>query len=162
MDYLIGNNYNEFINLREGQRFYFDGENAQIIILRKNSDEDLIKILNNNEIFFQLFLKEEIIFLLIKIDELNWIDIPYVADKSITLTFPNCKGYNCKILFANPLSGKLYVKRLINLSPGLSKALFWASYKQIKNPPKNIESKINKVHACFSSEEMARLSLGKN
>ncbi len=162
MDYLIGNNYDDFINLREGQNFFFDGKNARIILLRKNPDEDLIKIIENNEIFFQIFLKEDIIFLLIKIDELKWIDIPFVANKSLSLTFPDLDGYRCEFLFANPTSGKLYVKRFENFSPGLSKALFWAAYKQIKNPPKNIKSRINKVHAGFSSDEMARLSLGKH
>ena len=162
MNYLIGNNYDDFINLREGQKFFFDGKNARIILLRKNPDEDLIRIIENNEIFFQIFLKEDIIFLLIKIDELKWIDIPFVANESLIPVFPDLEGYKCEFLFANPTSGKLYVKRFQNFSPGLSKALFWAVYKQTKNRPKNIESKINKVHAGFSSDEMARLSLGKH
>ena len=55
MNYLIGNNYDDFINLREGQKFFFDGKNARIILLRKNPDEDLIRIIENNEIFFRYF-----------------------------------------------------------------------------------------------------------
>ncbi len=162
MEYLTGNNYNEFINLREGQRLSFDGKKAVITILRKNPDVETVKIFENNEIFFQIFIREEIIFLLIKIDGLKWVDIPFVS-KSITPVFPNdAKGYDCEIMLANPINGKLCAKRITCFSLGLSKALFWAIYKQVKNPPKNIESKINKVHACFSSDEMARLSLGKS
>ncbi len=163
MEYITGNTYSDFTNIREGQRFSFDGENAQIVILRKNLDEDLIQIFEENKVFFQIFLKEEIIFILIKFDELKWIDIPFIADEKLKLKFPeNTTGYNCEILLANPMSGKLYVKREDKFSIGLSKALFWAAYKQIKNPPKNIISKINKVHSMFSSDEMARLSLGKH
>lgn len=163
MEYLVGNCYSDFINLREGQTFSFDGEKAQIVILRKNLDEDLINIIKNNEIFFQIFVKEEIIFILVKIDNLKWIDMPYATSLTSYPALPDdLKGYECEIILADPLSGKLHVKRLENFSIGLSKALFWATCKQIRTPIKDIQRKINKVHACFSSDEMARLSLGKN
>lgn len=162
MEYIIGNCYSDFINLREGQTFSFDGEKAQIVILRKNLDEDLIKIIEQNEIFFQIFLREEIIFILVKIDNLKWIDMPFVSKSLNYPLVPDNTGYECEILLANSMSGKLHVKRMENFSIGLSKALFWATYKQIKNPIKDIQRKINKVHAGFSSEEMARLSLGKH
>ncbi len=162
MQYIVNNSYEEFSTRRNGFEFHFDGKRARVIILRTNTDDELVHIFDNNEVFFQLFLREEIVFLLIKFQGLNWVDIPFIAHKPLNLHPPDeTKGYDIDILFANSTSGKLYVKRSETLSPGLSKALFWAAYRQIKNPPGNIQSRINKVHACFSSDEMARLSLGK-
>ena len=162
MQYVINNTYEEFSTRRNGFKFNFDGKSAQVIILRTNTDDELVNIFDNNEVFFQLFLREEIVFLLIKFQGLNWVDIPFIAHKPLSLhPVDDTKGYDINILFANSISGRLYVQRFETLSPGLSKALFWAAYRQIKNPPDNIQSRINKVHACFSSDEMARLSLGK-
>lgn len=165
MKYSIGKKYDEFISLRQTEKLFFDGKSAEIILLKKNLTEDFIKQIENDEVFFQIFLKEGVIFLLIKFDTLNWIDIPFVAQTIIgkpALPSYTNHGYACHIILADAMSGKVRVNRLEAFSHGLSKALFWAAKEQIENPPQNIERKINKVHACFSSAEMARLSLGSN
>lgn len=164
MAYKIGNIYEDFINIRECAKFNFDGKNAQIVLLRKNISEEFIKQINEDEVFFQLFLREEIIFLLIKFASLNWLDIAFVCHHNICeLELPPCDnhGYAVRILLADAMSGKLYTNRLEAFSHGLSKALYWAVKEQLEHPPQNIARKINKVCASFSAQEMARLSLGK-
>ena len=81
MKYAEGEKHKDLISKREGQKFYFDGENVEIVVLRKNPDEEVIKMIAENEIFFELFFREELVFLLIKMDGLNWIDIPFVNEK---------------------------------------------------------------------------------
>ncbi len=160
MKYIKGNTYKDFINQRECQYLSFDGEQVKIVILRKNLDEEIVSIVENSELFFQIFTKEEVVFLLVKFEKLKWLDMPFILDKNIKLNSWE-EGYYATVLLADPMSGKLLAKRTKMLSKGLSKALFWALKKQIENPPLNIIQKINKVHAGFSSDEMARLSLGK-
>lgn len=163
MKYAEGEKHKDLISKREGQKFYFDGENVEIVVLRKNPDEEVIKMIAENEIFFQLFLREEIVFLLIKVDGLKWIDIPFVIEKSTKLKHPDDinRNYFANIIFADCVNGKVCAARTQTLGHGLSKALFWALKKQLEYPIENIRQKINKVHAGFSSDEMARLSLGK-
>ena len=160
MKYIKGNIYKDKINQREGQFLSFDGEHIEVVVLRKNIDEDIVKTIEKEEVFFQLFSREEIVFLLMKFEGFKWLDMPFVLDKDIKLNSYE-DGYYITILLFNPISGKLCAKRTKELSQGLSKALYWALKKQLENPPKNIKQKINKVHAGFSSDEMARLSLGK-
>lgn len=164
MDFQTGKIYDDFINLRQTQYLCFAKNTVEIAILRKNMDEDFIEKIKHNEVFFQIFIRENIIFLLIKFEGLNWLDIPFVIKnvKSLPDEINDDNfGYKCQILLADAMSGKLYVNRFEGLSHGLSKALYWAICEQIKNPVKNFEQKVNKVHASFSSDEMARLSCGK-
>lgn len=160
MKYIKGNIYKDKINQREGQFLNFDGEHIEVVVLRKNIDEDITKTIEKEEVFFQLFSREEVVFLLMKFEGFKWLDMPFVLNKDIKLNSYE-DGYYITVLLFNPISGKLCAKRTKELSQGLSKALYWALKKQLENPPKNIQQKINKVHAGFSSDEMARLSLGK-
>ena len=142
MDFQTGKIYDDFINLRQTQYLCFAKNTVEIVILRKNMDEDFIEKIKHNEVFFQIFIIKNVKSLPDEINDDNF-------------------GYKCQILLADAMSGKLYVNRFEGLSHGLSKALYWAICEQIKNPVKNFEQKVNKVHASFSSDEMARLSCGK-
>ena len=161
MEYILGKNYDEFICRHEKIKFYFDGMSAKFVVPRKNVDDGLIDIFNFDRVFFQLFLKDGVVFVLIKFNELKWVDVPFVVSGAVNLAPPQLsERYGVNIIRANALSGRVYVNRREALGLGLSKALFWAAYRQMKHPVENLQSRINKIHASFSSEEMARLSLG--
>lgn len=162
MEYILEKSYDEFISRHEGINFHFDGQSAELVVLRKNIDDELIEIFNFDKVFFQLFLRDEVVFLLVKFDELKWIDVPFVISKKVTLNPPQRDlGYKINIILASAISGKVYALRDEVLNLGLSKALFWSAYRQMKKPLTNLQEKINKIRAGFSSDEMARLSLGR-
>ena len=163
MQFEEGKIYKEFISLREKISFDFDGQKGKIVLLKKYPKPEEIEHIKECDAFFQIFLKEGIIFLLIKFGELKWLDIPFVLHHKVeNLKLPeNDCGYGVEILIADANTGKLLINKFVNLTNGLSKALFWAIKKQLEEPPKDIVRKVNKVHAAFSSDEMARLSLGR-
>lgn len=159
--YKIGEKYEEFTSLREKISFDFDGLRGRVVALKKYPKANEIEHFQNDDVFFQLFLREGIIFLLIKFNDAKWLDIPYVNHHKIKELKKPIRGFDVEIMVANANTGELLARRLETFNIGLSLALFWAISAQLKDPPKDIIRKINKVHAAFSSDEMARLSLGK-
>jgi len=160
--YKIGEKYKEFISKNNVAGIKFDGKNMNIFILEKNPDEKMINEIKNSKPFFQIFSKNNIIFLLVKFGALDWIDIPYIHNKNkIEKIEDDNFGYPCNIFFINAEDGKLLLKRYDCLSNGLSKAFYFAIEKQNEHLPKNILEKINSIRASFHPNEIARLSLGK-
>jgi len=160
--YKTGKIYKEFIQKTEMSVMNFDGKNVDIFILRENPPADVVESVKSTVPFFQIYTKNNIIFILIKFEDLDWIDIPYINQ---TLTLQEIKddisGYPCKIHFANSKTGELLVERYTCISNGLSKAFFFAIQEQKSHLPVNVIQKINSIRASFHPNEIARLSLGK-
>lgn len=161
--YICNQSYENFISLRDKNIFDFDGQNITLTFLRRFPKEAEIKAFSEDEIFFQLFVRNEILFLLLKVGQIPWLDIPFVLHHKVKNLEQNkdeilC-GCKCRIYFANAISGKLLVIKDVILPLGISKAFYWEIKKQIETLPKDLTRRINKVHASFSSDEMVRLSL---
>lgn len=163
IDFKAGKIYREFQTKNEGCALVFDGDVVRIFILFKNPDGDKIKAVAEFDPFFQIYSKNNIIFLLIKFQGLDWLDVPYihkgVEPKNIQDEAFFC--YPVEIFLANSDSGEVILKRRSSFSNGLSKAFYFAIQKQKSHLPKNIEEKINALRASFHPNEIARLSLGK-
>ena len=160
--YKTGKLYKEFLLKNETSLMRFDDNRANIFIFQKGIDEKNLSIIETSEPFFQIFTKNNIIFLLIKLNNLDWIDVPYIfEDAKIKKIEDDISGYCCSIFFADIITGKLLVRRHVTFSNGLSKALYFAIQKQESHLPKNILQKINSFRASFHPNEIARLSLGR-
>lgn len=160
--YKVGEKYEEFLYKGDVAAMKFIKKRADIFILQKDPSDTCIYEILNSRPFFQIYTKNNIIFLLIKFGNLDWIDIPYVHSGISVLEINDDEyGYPCRIFFANSTSGVLLGKRYVCFSNGLSKAFYFAVKEQQKHLPKNILEKINSIRASFHPNEIARLSLGR-
>ena len=127
----------------------------------KNPDEHIIKEFEQDP-FFQIYFKNDIMFLLLKFPSLKWIDIPCIFTKNTRNSFSfEDDNFPCKIILANSNTGKLFINRICDMPCGISKAFIQGIHTQIDLPKKVAIEKINSVRSSYSSDEMARLSLGK-
>ena len=163
--YKTGEKYKEFICKNNVSVMKFDGKNVNVFILEKNPDKKTIENISNSKPFFQIFTKNNIIFLFIKFNTPDWIDIPYIHNKNNIQNIQKIEddifGYPCNIFFIDADNGEVLLKKYDCLSNGLSKALYFAIEKQDEHLPKNILEKINSIRASFHPNEIARLSLGR-
>ena len=154
--------YKEFMLKSETNLMRFEENRAMIFIFQKSPNERTVEEFTNTEPFFQIYTKNNIIFLLIKFKTLDWIDVPYIFEDADIKEIENeITGYGCSLFFADINTGKLVAQRHLCLSNGLSKALYFAIQKQKNHLPNNIIQKINSIRASFHPNEIARLSLGK-
>lgn len=161
-NYTTGKCYEEFQIKNEISIMNFSKNNADIFIFKKTPDKDFIQNVENSNPFFQIYTKNNIVFLLIKFDNLDWTDIPYIHQNEIPdIIKDDTSGYSCKIFLIDNVTGKVILKRHTCFSNGLSKAFYYAILEQQKHLPKNIKEKINSIRASFHPNEIARLSLGK-
>lgn len=160
--YKTGKNYKEFLLKNEATLMRFEENHINIFIFERGPVQETVDEIRDFDPFFQIYVKNNIIFLLIKFKTLDWIDVPYVFEgTSPKPPKDDAAGYACTIYFADILTGKLLVQRHLALSNGLSKALYFAIEEQKKHLPNNIVQKINSIRASFHPNEIARLSLGK-
>ena len=164
-DYKTGHHYEEFHFKSDIYAMHFDNDCANIFIFQKPPKEDIIEKFNNSNPFFQIYFKSNIIFILVKFKDLDWIDIPFIHNNKLPYKInDDTSGYPCNIFIIDRLAGKLLTKRHSCFSNGLSKALYFAIEKQkanLKTNRRSIVEKINTIRASFHPNEIARLSLGR-
>ena len=102
--YKTGECYSEFCIKNEFSVMNFSKNCADIFILKKSPDKNLIDKITNTSPFFQIYTKNNIIFLLLQFENLDWIDIPYIhKGKMPDIIKDETLGYLCKIFFIDTL-----------------------------------------------------------
>lgn len=153
--------YKEFISNREAVLANLSPEGLTLKFLWKNPDEHIIKSISKTP-FFQLYFKNDIMFLLLKFPDLKWIDIPCFFTKNAkNLFYFEENNFPCNVILANSNTGKLFVNNTYFMPHGISKAFIQSVHTQKDIPKKAILEKINSIRSSYSASEMSRLSLGK-
>lgn len=153
--------YEEFISNREAILAHLSPKGLTLKFLWKNPDETIVRNFSSAP-FFQLYFKNDIMFLLLKFADLKWIDIPLVFTKNTKNLFSfDEDNFPCNILLANSNTGKLFINSIFEMPKGITKALVQAIHTQKDLPKKTAIEKINSIRSSYSASEMSRLSLGK-
>ena len=153
--------YEEFISNREAILAHLSPKGLTLKFLWKNPDETIIENFSAAP-FFQLYFKNDIMFLLLKFKDLKWIDIPLVFTKSTKNLFSFEKdNFPCNILLANSNTGKLFINNIFEMPKGVTKAFVQAIHTQKDLSKKTAIEKINSIRSSYSASEMSRLSLGR-
>ncbi len=159
--YKVGKIYEEFISNREGIIANLSDEGLLLKFLWKNPYENIINSINC-EPFFQLYFKNDIMFLLIKFSDLKWIDIPCVFTENVKNFFStDFVEFPVKIILVNSNTGKVFAVNNHNLPEGITKAFIQNIHTQKNISKKSAIEKINKIRSSFSASDMSLLSLGK-
>ena len=153
--------YEEFISNREAILAHLSPKGLTLKFLWKNPDETIIENFSAAP-FFQLYFKNDIIFLLLKFKDLKWIDIPLVFTKSTKNLFSfEEDNFPCNILLANSNTGKLFINNIFEMPKGITKAFVQAIHTQKDISKKVAIERINSIRSSYSASEMSRLSLGR-
>lgn len=153
--------YEEFISNREAILAHLSPKGLTLKFLWKNPDEVIIENFSSAP-FFQLYFKNDIMFLLLKFKDLKWIDIPLVFTKSTKNLFSfEEDNFPCNILLANSNTGKLFINNIFEMPKGITKAFVQAIHTQKDLSKKTAIEKINSIRSSYSASEMSRLSLGR-
>lgn len=153
--------YEEFISNREAILAHLSPKGLTLKFLWKNPDEVIIENFSAAP-FFQLYFKNDIMFLLLKFKDLKWIDIPLVFTKSTKNLFSfEEDNFPCNILLANSNTGKLFINNIFEMPKGITKAFVQAIHTQKDLSKKTAIEKINSIRSSYSASEMSRLSLGR-
>ncbi len=160
--YETGKIYKEFITNNEGIIASLNHEALTLKFLWKNPDSHIVDCMLQ-EPFFQLYFKNDIMFLLIKFNELKWVDIPCFFTKNTkNLFYFESDNLPCKILLANSNTGKLFLNQTYFMPKGISKAFVQGVHTQKDISKKTVIEKINTIRSSYSASEMSRLSLGNS
>lgn len=153
--------YEEFISNREAILAHLSPKGLTLKFLWKNPDETIIENFSAAP-FFQLYFKNDIMFLLLKFKDLKWIDIPLVFTKSTKNLFSfEEDNFPCNILLANSNTGKLFINNIFEMPKGVTKAFVQAIHTQKDISKKVAIERINSIRSSYSASEMSRLSLGR-
>lgn len=153
--------YEEFISNREAILAHLSPKGLTLKFLWKNPDETIIENFSAAP-FFQLYFKNDIMFLLLKFKYLKWIDIPLVFTKSTKNLFSfEEDNFPCNILLANSNTGKLFINNIFEMPKGITKAFVQAIHTQKDISKKVAIERINSIRSSYSASEMSRLSLGR-
>lgn len=158
--YEINKIYKEFITNREAILANLSQESLNLKFLWKNPDENIVNTMKNVP-FFQLFFKNDIMFLLIKFKGLKWIDVPLLFTKNKRDLF--CAEYDefpIEIMLINSNTGKLFLIENYKLPKGITKAFIQGIHTQKDMTKKLAIQKINAIRSSYSADEMSVLSLG--
>ena len=152
--------YEEFISNREAVLANLTPEGLTLKFLWKNPDEHIINQFLDPP-FFQLYFKNDIMFLLLKFRELKWIDIPCIfTGNTKQAFFSDAKNFPCNILLANSNTGKLFINKSFLMPKGITKAFIQGIHTQKDLNKNTAVEKINSIRSSYSPTEISRLSLG--
>lgn len=159
--YKLNEHYKEFISNREAILAHLSPEELTLKFLWKNPDERVFESFSKKP-FFQLFFKNGIMFLLMKFENLKWVDVPCFFTQNTKSVFSNNEeNFPCRIILANSNTGKLFSNNLFYMPKGITKAFIQGVHTQMDLNKKAALERINLIHSSYSASEMSRLSLGK-
>lgn len=157
--YQVGKVYKNLISNREAIIANLKSEALTLKFLWKNPGKDIIGAFKSAP-FFQIYFKNDIMFLLLKFDGLNWVDIPCYFAKN-TKNYFSYEGENfpVNIILANSNTGLLFINETYLMPKGITKAFIQSVHTQKDFDKKVVLEKINSIRSSYSSSEIARLSL---
>lgn len=120
----VGKLYKEGIyKYQEGIRFDFTNAGADLYIMYNSPTTKEIESIRRGNIEFGIYPSEEVLFMLFKFGNLQWMDAPYSVHLSNQLELQEPKdglGYSLNVVLINASNGIVEVIRLIGLSTKFS------------------------------------------
>lgn len=163
--YKIGQVIPEFLNHDEMLQFDLADDGAFMLVFFKNPTEDEIEQFQSNQPFeIRLTKMKNIIFLMSKIGNLEWMDAPYNPHLSQNLTkytLPS-EGYGLglMLILIDAVTGCVKSLRLLELSEKFTKSLY---QEVINESVKDFDYKeylksINEIYMEYQTKDLKKLS----
>lgn len=149
------------IRYQEGIRFDFDQDGPTLQVFFENPTPDEIMQMKQGNFKIGYWQHKDIIFILTKFGDLEWMDAPYNIhlSKSFTLATPEeSQGYGLTIYFVDASTGILKVMRLIGLEHEFSLKLKEAIEAQGRMPFDKVDyaNNISICYRTYSTKDMLK------
>lgn len=160
----VGEVIEKYKGSNEGVRFEFTDIGADLIILFKNPNDKEIKGIKKGKLQFNLFVRENIIFLVSKFGEIPWMDAPFHVALAKNLTkledIQEGQGYGCTITLIDSNTGEIKAIRYVSFNTRFSKVLKENIEEQIKEDFDKVEYniKLNDMFSKYDTKYMAKNS----
>ena len=147
-------------NYPEGVRFDITDEGASIITYFQRPSSSEINQFKTGKIKLGYYTYKNVIMLLIKIGDLEWMDAPYSSHLSKNLTeiqeVKEGQGLATTIALVDALSGEIKTLRLVGANHRLTKGLLKAVGEQKKMSFDNYDENITYLFRTYSIKELVK------
>ncbi|MFR8871637.1 MAG: hypothetical protein ACLVIH_16775 [Paraclostridium sordellii] len=144
----------------EGITFDITDNGANVIIKFDSPILEEIKAIKEEKIKYAYYMQGNVIFMLFKFGDLDWMDAPYSVHLSKNLTrfleINDGQGLALNIHLVDAKTGILKVLRLVGLSNAFSKALIKDIEKQKEMSYEGYESTMNTIFRTYSTKELVK------
>ena len=162
--YEVGQIIEEFRGRPEGVRFDMADDGATLLIFFSGPSKGEIESIGKGKVQLGMFVKEDIIFILSKFENLPWMDAPYHVALSQNLTelqeIEEGQGYGCHIVLIDSTIGRIETMRLVGLSTEFSKKLKENIGKQMCEDFGRLvyAEKLNRIFCAYTTKDMVACS----
>lgn len=164
--YEVGQVIPEYIGHAEGTLFDISDDGASLIVFFNHPDQDEIEQFKSKHTFEIRFVQiKNVIMVLTKIGNLNWMDSPYSPHLSKHLTRLHNpepgQGLALTIYLIDSATGKICSMRLVGLSERFTKSLFNAVLDVWKNEWNKLvyATNMNRIFMSYSTKDLVKMSV---
>ena len=158
---IVGNLFKEGVNhYPEGARFDISDDGCNLSLYFSRPTDKEINLIKTSSIKVGCYMEDEVIMMLFKFENMNWMDAPYSIHLSKNLRYlPDLlsnEGYQLNVYLIDARTGILKAKRVVNLKDTFSKSLKRIIEKQ-KEIPFNKHQyaiKIGDIYSKYSTKEL--------
>lgn len=157
----VGQLFQGKTNFPEGVKFDFDQSGALLFLFFNKPSAKEIESVKSGKLEIGLYQKDEIIFILLKFQGMEWMDAPYSIHLSSPFEFAELQeglGFGTTIFLVDATTGILKVMRYIGLSTEFSRKLKDAILKQKEMTfDKTLYNKrLNEIYGNYSTSDLVR------
>ena len=146
----------------EGIKVDFENSGGQLYIVFNNPTKQEIEEIRKEDCKIGIFEKNEVIFLLFKFGDMEWMDVPYTVHLSKGLVLEKIQpgmGYAITILLINSANGILEAIRLVSMPTKISQLFYDAVQRQriqIFDYSKYWNT-LDKIYSQYETKDMVKM-----
>ncbi len=171
MEIRVGEIYIPAKNIAEGSHLSLDESGIFLLLNFANATQKEVSCWAKNSIEFSFVVKDGLFFLLVKVDEQQWIDAPYapqIARSYLNFTnipiiqAENTKGYSFVLVLTDRLTGEIKATRMVGLGHDFSIALKYTLDTIMDNSYsfslQEYYQKLTDIYSQFTTDDLVSLA----
>lgn len=147
-------------NYAEGVKFSVSDGGGELIVFFQRPTAREIEQFKTGKIKFGYYTYKNVIMLLVKIGDLEWMDAPYSVHLSKNLTklqnVEEGQGLGTVIVLVDAVGGEIKTLRLVGANHRLTKGLFKAIEEQRKIPFDDYDENMNYLFKTYTTKELVK------
>lgn len=170
-DMKVGGKFDAARNQQEGAYLLINASGIMLWLNYRNPTEnEIMHWTKPGKIEYRIVVKNDLFFLLVKVDGENWIDVPYCPQISdsydLDLIKDDSLGYSLTIFMTDQYTAEIKGMRLVGLDNKFSRRMKQELDALVcKNPnltPGEYYAKLNTIYASYSTRDLLSYSLRIN
>lgn len=164
--YQVGKKLQEDVeHYPEGTRFDLNDEGATLLIYFNSPTKEEIEAIRKGKMKLAFYAEDEVIMMLFKFENLEWMDAPYSVHLSKNLSELNNiddgMGYGVHTVLVDAKTGIIKAMRLTAMPTKFSRELKARIEEQLKSDYKDYQMKLNKIIMKYTTKRLLALAQEK-